>query len=607
MSGTDGSCSRPALLARIAPAVLIVAAVLVAHGPGLGNGFVWDDGVIILDNPDTRNPSRIGAVLLSADVRHPYYRPLNRASYLVDHMVFGMSPRGFHAVNIALQVGCALLLYSLALRLYLGRAGALTAAILLSVHPIGVEVVGFVTARNNLFALLFSLAALILFIDAERRDSLRFAALSGLAFFLGLLSKEPAAMVLPLLGAVLWLPGVRTRPPDWRRLRLLTPHAAACVVYAALRTVSIGGLVASGEASGALAGGVLHRLALNYYTVPKYLVLLLFPRDLTTYHVVPEAPLPTLLWPLAVWVALGLGVVLLLRHRTPATTVGLLWFALALVPILNLVSLPTSTVIAERYFFLPAVGLWLIAGATVDRAWRLPSLRAPVAIAGCLVVSALAARSFVRTLDWRNNLSLDRAAVAVEPRSAAAHLNLGSSLQSQGDIAGAWREWEEATRLAPTNAAAWAAMGLQAQREGDAPKAEKLLRGALRLDLRHVVAWMGLGNILDDAGDSERARAEWEAVLRIDPRHTGALVQLGTSWAMRGDLSRAERYFRDALAVDPALPEALFDMGKLSEQAGRPLEAVTFYRRYLSVTGADQQAARVAADRIRLLMPASPR
>jgi Flp pilus assembly protein TadD len=285
----------------------------------------------------------------------------------------------------------------------------------------------------------------------------------------------------------------------------------------------------------------------------------------------------------------------------------LLWFALGLLPILNLVSLPTSTVIAERYFFIPAVGLWLIAGATLDRAWRLPSLRAPVAIAGCLVVGALAARSFVRTLDWRDNLSLDRAAVAVEPRSATAHLNLGSSLQSHGDIAGAWREWNEAARLAPTDAAAWAAMGLQAQREGDAPKAEKLLRAALHLDLRHVEARMGLGSILDDAGDPESARAEWEAVLRIDPRHTGALVQLGTSWAMRGDLSRAERYFRGALTVDPALPEALFDMGKLSEQAGRPGEAVTFYRRYLSAPGADQQAARVAADRIRLLAPASPR
>jgi Tfp pilus assembly protein PilF len=588
---------RGSTLAPLAIALAVVA----AHGVGLRNGFVWDDGMIVVDNPDTREISRIGKVVLSPDLRPPYYRPLNRASYLVDYQVFGMEPAGFHAVNVALQVGCALALYFLALRLSLGLAGALAAGLLLAVHPVGVEAVAFVTARNNLFALLFSLTSLVAFARAEREDRTGPAVASGLLFLLALLSKEPAVMVLPVALAWVLLPGLRSRPPGAKAFRLLLPLLLALATYLVLRTISLGALVGSGRAEGALAGGLLHRLALNLLAVPRYAWLLLFPRNLTTYHVIPEVTGVTVALAAAAWAGILALVAVVVRWRSPAATVGLLWFLLGLLPIANLFSLPTATVIAERYIYIPAAGIWLVAGAAVDRLWRRERGRTAVAVAGLIVVAALGARTHARTLDWRDDLSLDRAAVAVSPGSAAARLNLGTSLLAAGDVAGAWREWREAARLDPNAPGPLAAMGLEAQREGDLALAENLLRRAVQVAPGHLEARLGLAALHDARGDAVSARQNWEAALRTEPRHVGALVQLGISWATGGDLPQGERYLRQALAVDPRSPEVLFNLGKLCEMSGRPAEAIGYYRRFLAGTNADPESARIARERIRLL------
>ena len=207
---------------RFLPALLLVAAVVAVHGNAIQNGFVWDDKFIVVDNPDTRDLSRLPDVLLSPDEMKPYYRPLTRASFLVDYRVFGLNPRAYHLVNLVLHAAAVLLLYALGLRLFGARPPALVAALLLAVHPIHCEAVAFVSARNNIFALCFALLALLLFIDAAERRSQARAALSAVALLFAMLAKEPGLMALPVLA--LWLlvpalPGSKAGPRRWRLSR----------------------------------------------------------------------------------------------------------------------------------------------------------------------------------------------------------------------------------------------------------------------------------------------------------------------------------------------------------------------------------------------------
>ena len=457
------------------PALVVVLAALAVYAGTLGAGYVWDDEAIVL------GPSRpLAQVLLSPDEVAPYYRPLTRASFLLDRALFGLDPRGSHAVNVLLHAGCALLFYLLARRLFRSVAPALIAALLLAVHPLQAEAVAFVTARNNLLALLFCVAAVLL--SLRGRD-----VLSACLAFLALCSKEQGAVVLPLVAACALFPRALTGeevPRSWKRL---VPHGVALAIYLGLRTVALQGEAAmAGLRSGALAAAS---------GIATYLRLVVWPSGLTIFH--PE-PTPSFR-DVIPWLALAGLIVWLRRRPAPAARFGALWLVSALVPLSGLVPIPSATV-AERYVYAVLPGLWILLGEATS---RIPKRVAWPAAA--LVLTACAARTVVRTRDWRDDVTLARSAVAVDPRSAPARYNLGVALKDAGDLAGAEREWKEALRLRPEDAETLTQLGTAAAVRGDLVTAEALFRRALSIRPGLKMAAQNLAVLCERTGRSEEA------------------------------------------------------------------------------------------------------
>ncbi|HSB19723.1 MAG TPA: tetratricopeptide repeat protein [Anaeromyxobacteraceae bacterium] len=475
------------------PAALLAALAVATYGNTLRNGFVWDDQYIVVDNPETRDLGALGRVLLSPDEASSYYRPLNRASYLVDFQLFGMNAAGFHAVGVALHVVNVLLLLALGRRLFGTRPPAFLAAALLAVHPIQAEAVDFISARNNLLVLAFSLSALLLFLEALRRDSAGRAWLSGLALLLGLLSKEQALGVVPVVVGCALVPGLRAPAGGRRSLAFLVPHASAIVLYAVLRSLALG----PGAAGGAILPGLPSRMALQAYAVPHYLGLALFPAGLTIFHDIPAAPL-SIPWILPAWVAIAAAAYLLCRRWDAPVAIASLWLAFQYVPISNVVPIPSAP-IAERYLYVPAAGLWLLAAAALDRLPRRLGGKALAACAG-LAIAALAARTIARNADWRDDLSLMASAVRVNPRSVDARFNLGEVLRERGDLPGAVAQWEEALRLSPDDPRPLVQLGTLAARGGDYARAEAYYRRALQAEPGEPLAHFNLARVCDLTG-----------------------------------------------------------------------------------------------------------
>jgi len=488
-------------------ALAIAAAALLAHGGALRNGFAWDDEAVIVGNPATRDLGALPRVLLSPDERPPYYRPLARGSFLVDHALFGMDPRGFHAVGLGLHALAAVLLFLLGRRLLRDDALAAAAALLFALHPIAVEAVSFATARNNLLALVFALAATLAFARALEARSSGWAAASGAAYLLALLSKEPAAMVLPLLAAWLALPGPAATlgaEPWARRARLLVPHLAALAVYLALRTASLSGVPAPVDPP---PPALVERLAALGWIVPTYLGLLVWPAGLTVFHAAapPTGPLG---WSGA---ALGLSavaavVVLQVRRPTAAGAFGLLWAALTFAPASGLVAIP-ATPVAERFLYLPLAGLALVAADLLGRLHLTGRARLLAGAAVAAALLALAARTAFRTADWRDDAALFGSAVRVDPGSVRAWFNLGVAEKDRGDLPAARRAWEAALALDPGDAATLTQLGTLHAVQGDLAGAEPLLRRALAAEPGLGMARQNLALVLERLGRAAEAAA----------------------------------------------------------------------------------------------------
>jgi tetratricopeptide (TPR) repeat protein len=493
-------------------AMLFLAVLTIAvYGNSLVNGFVWDDEFIIVNDPMVRDRSGATSLMLSPDVVKPYYRPLNRASYLLDYRLFGLRPAGFHAVNVLIHLLNVLLLYLLGIRLFRARVPAVLAAALFAVHPVNAEAVNFLSARNTLLSLFFVLSSILVFYQGLSRGSWVRLILSGFLWFLGLLSKEPAAVAIVVLAAMAFAVPDRGENLPKQKIVVILPHLVFAGIYAVLRTLALGGAVGAGG----IVPGLLGRLFENFIVIPQYLWLVFFPLHLTIEHSLSALTAASMLWLIPVWGAIIIGVWYLLRTGSIPVLIGLLWFAINYLPISNIIPIP-STPMAERYLYLPAVGLWIVAA---DRAYAL-SRKFPnksLAAAAAVVVALLGVVTAHRNRDWKSDIALFGSVVRTDPVSSFGHFNLGNSLRDAGDLEGAQREWQETLRLDPGNSGAMTQLGSFAAIKGDLGRAERWFRAALDADPANAMARFNLALVFEKTGRPEEAVTQYDLFLKNVP------------------------------------------------------------------------------------------
>jgi protein O-mannosyl-transferase len=506
---------------RIWPELLLLIAItIIVYAVSFFNGFVRDDELIIVNNPQTLSLQSIPDVLFGPDVIKPYYRPLNRATYLLDYRIAGMNAAWYHGVNILLHAGNVLLLYLVCRRLFPDRTAALIAALLFAVHPANSEAVNFISARNTVLALFFTLASFLAFMRA-REQGRQLPLLSALLFFCGLLSKETAFMLVVIIAlyTVVPLPGQEGREQGKRRYIILFPFLFAMLMYFAMRTYALHDLVGTSVPS----AGLLDRLYQNVTIIPQYFALLVFPLDLTIYHTaVPRTgivALPGVLF--AVWIAILAGLWLLFRRGDRAMQFGIVWCVVNYAPISNIVPIPADP-ITERFLYMPSVGFFIVVGSLLNslalqKRWKYQYWTGAAAV--LLVFSILTVQ---RSLDWKNEIILNTSGVMNNPSSASAHYNLGTALRDRGDLAGAVHEWQRALQIDSTNSDSLIQMGTYFAMQGDLQKAEEYYNAALRAprgiaDVDKSMAYYNLGKIRERQGRPLEAIEEYEMFLNLVP------------------------------------------------------------------------------------------
>jgi hypothetical protein len=151
---------------QLALATLLLAA-LWAHLGGLANGFVYDDHRFVETNRAlstlTVETAFTDQGSHTADRDRDVYRPLRALGHGFDLRRWGLDPFGFHLHSLLVHLANVILAWLLLRRMFpdpVHRTVALLGAGLLAVHPLGVEVVDWVSSRGDLYAVFFSLGAL---------------------------------------------------------------------------------------------------------------------------------------------------------------------------------------------------------------------------------------------------------------------------------------------------------------------------------------------------------------------------------------------------------------------------------------------------------------
>src|SRR3954463_3961638 len=222
-----------------AAAGLTVLATIALYWPALGAGFVGDDFMIL---------HRLRGLGHAADVVKffrgeffEYYRPLTFVSHAIDWAIAGQNGRQFHLTNLLIHVVNTILVLLVGRSLSPRPLAGLLAGALFALHASNNEAVVWMSARFDLLATCFALAALYWM---TRGGLLNYIG-AGILFFCALLSKE-AAVALPIAAAG-WST-FRLRATTSAAVAFVVPWLVALASYSALRNVA-GGISAVGGSS----------------------------------------------------------------------------------------------------------------------------------------------------------------------------------------------------------------------------------------------------------------------------------------------------------------------------------------------------------------------
>ena len=516
--------------------LLIIGIVLLSallYWNTLDNEFVnWDDDSLIVNNQyirslDTQN---IRAIFTPGVVGT--YQPIRNLSYAIDYHFWQLNPKGYHLTNIVFHA-CNTFLVYLIVAAFTGEFTlACLTSLLFAIHPVHVEAVAWLSGRRDVLSTAFALLSFWSFTLFVKK---RFAAGSArtgiwawyyvcslLCCLLGLLAK-PSVVMLPGLFLFHELCFSSLSVRKWvSRVGWYLPFFLMSLGFMGISLFVAKG---AGVAKATYHGGSWYTTLLTMLRVfSEYVTMLIFPRKLSaSYGVHTEISAWTLEFGLTV---LPLAVLLLLYwcswKRARYAFWGISWFFIALLPVSNII--PISTVKADRYLYLPSIGLCLALSWSIVFCWNLlkrirvsenarQKLLWGYKFAILLVLVSYAVQTRQRNRDWKTSESLWAATLDVNPENPIALNNLGLLYAEQG-------QFEEALALF-----------------------EKLLDSDVWYE-RIDGVWVNIGHVQTELGDFKSALDAYQQALRHNPDSEELYVAMGRVYVLLGEYDAALENFQ---------------------------------------------------------------
>ncbi len=515
----------------------------ISYFPSLGGDFVWDDKLLILDNPFVKDPKYLGDIFLYP-LGYPavkwtnFWRPIQTLTYFIEWQGFKANPLVFHITNCLLQGINAFLLFLIICKLFSSRTLALGVSLVFLIHPLNTESVCYISGRADLLVGLFlflSFYTYLLYLEKEKR---LFFYISIVFFFLGLLSKE-LALVYPFW-ILIFL--IFRRKFSRRFLWDFTLLMLVLVLWLILRDFA--GVAKIDFSQHYQAYSLLQRVYIFPQVMAQYLRIIFLPWGLhMARNVVVFERLNFLVcihWSIFLLILSGL---LRLIRKDRISVFGFLWFWVFL--FLELPFFPLNAFVAEHFLYLAQIGLYLILVRIFLR-WGSPFKK----ILGVIIVILLIVFSWKASWVWRTNESLYKNVIKHSPRAYTAHNNLGNLYLDQRRLPQAYLHLKRALEIEPSFLETQLNLARYYYFKKDIRRAKGLCRGVLKKDPQNFRAWDFLGVFYLKEGNLKEAQRCLLTAISINPQCASLWYDLYQFYQEAHNLKKAQYALNKAISLD---------------------------------------------------------
>jgi tetratricopeptide (TPR) repeat protein len=556
--------------------------------------FTLDDGSVIVQNKLVQKGMGGIKEILSTDYWYGYteqlrglqYRPASLLMFAVEEEFFPGQAGVHHLVNVILYALTCLLLFLLIAKIFPSKNLLLpfVTILLYTAHPVHTEVVSNIKSRDEILCFLFGIAALFAMFKYHASRRVIFLALSGLAVFLSITSKETGIAFVLLIPLVLYF----TREVNGRFMAAATLSLVAfAALYFFIRhqvvkdVQSIDLLVIDNTLVAAQSKA--EQFATAFTVLLKYLGLLLLPHPLSYDYSFSQVKIVSFsdakaLFSLFLYLALGIFAVLNTRKKNPYA-LAIFLFLLLLAPVSN-IFLKIGSTMAERFLYMPSLGFCLALGLL---SMKLSRVRLPVKpvysvssfftqnvtviTAVLLAVILYSFKTVSRNKDWQDNVHLFGKDVQTSPNSARTHYNWGLSniydLYLEEEDPGLKKEYleegrrelETALDIYPEYFEAEKPLGYVHLKQGAYETAVKHFDQYLVMNPKDVATLNNKAAALMGMQMYQGAIPVLELALAKEPSDTSAVKNLGRCYAYTQQFSKAVEYFLKSIQLSPGVSE----------------------------------------------------
>jgi hypothetical protein len=389
--------------------LLLLIAIVLVFGQIVTHDFVdWDDGALIYNNDNLRNPT------LPSLAHH--WKPSDKANMsMYDPLVFTLwwgiahfatldspdllgstlNPYLFHAASLVVHWFCACLVLEILLQLKIKPWASAAGALVFAIHPLQTETVAWATAMKDLLSGLFSLLVIWRYLVALQSEGKRRTVncwIATLAYAAAVLSK-PSTVVLPVMAAAMDRVLFRR---SWRRVMNWYLGLWLVIGIGATITASVVQKIQPQILSPPWARPLVALDAISFYLAKVFVPLgIRFDYGRSPMVLLSGGGMHyALAW---TWVLpVGLAVLIWRGGQKLLAAAGLI-FLIGVLPVLGLkaFSYQYYTTVADRYVYLSMLGVAICVGWAVQRyqsRW--------VSIVTAVVIVVLGGMSFVYASRW---------------------------------------------------------------------------------------------------------------------------------------------------------------------------------------------------------------
>ena len=496
------------------------------------------------------------------------WTPLTFISLMLDCQLFGQNPGWMHFVNLLFHLANTLLLFAILRKITNSVWPSAFVAAAFALHPMHVESVAWISERKDVLSTFFGLLALAAYVGYVKNSGLSRYLLALVLFAFSLMTKPmlvtfPFILLLldywPLNRFELYNRLTKSAAPRERRLKIRRIIIEKIPFFAMSLVSSMLLLLIQRNEGVVNIEPLLSRIGYALLSYTRYLGKMFWPANLAIVY----PPYDSIRFLSALFCAVLLisvsVFVICFGRRQKYLPVGWFWFIGTLIPVIGIVQVGGGRqYFADRYSYLPYIGLFIIVGWGVSELTSKWSYMKKAAVVLVLIVLTwLGISAYNEASYWKDSTTIFTRAIEVTQNNSIAHFSLAEKFTKEGNLVLAIEQYEKALQIAPNYGDALVGLGCAFGRQGKMADAISCFEKALQSNPNFAYAYDNLGVALRNQGKLDEAAVQFERALQISPDTSEFHNNYAKTLMLNGKLDEAVEQFRIALRLKPDWPDPM--------------------------------------------------